>query len=552
MNYDRDNLKWNGWGWTDASFPLDDAPSFWSFLEDELDLDALPDTPSVPLDALDVPPSALSDTARRALAAHLAPERIQTDRYERVLHATGRSYHDLLRLRTARIETFPDVVVYPETHDEVMDVLAVAATHDLAVIPFGGGSSVVGGVDAVAGDRQGGIVTLDTTRMHALVDFDPTSRLATFQAGIYGPPLENALQTRGYTLGHFPQSFVFSTLGGWIAARSAGQFSDRYGKAEDFLTAARVATPHGTWSTPTVPASAAGPDFNQLVAGSEGSLGVITEATVRVHPQPAHERTAMVLFRSFRDGLAAARRLRQADGLPLAMIRLSDADETRFLLRFRGRSGPPSPLRRLVKTWLTAQGYTEAPCLMLVALAGSGGQVALGAARVLRIVQSEGGAFAGPYGDWRSGHYAMPYLRDDLMDRGVGVYTVETATRWSNVTALHQAIRAVVADHAAAEGFRCLTLAHTSHSYPDGACLYVTLIFPMDRTQPIAQWRALKTAVSDAIVEHGGTISHHHGVGRDHRPWMHAEKGAVGIDILRAAKAQLDPEGHLNPGKLLP
>ena len=550
MNYDRDNLKWNGWGWTDASFPLDDAASFWSFLRDELGPGALRNTPSVPLEALDVPPPALSDDAMETLTACLAPDRVMTDRHERVLHATGRSYHDLVRLRTARLDAFPDVVVYPNTHEETLDVLAFAASHDLAVVPFGGGSSVVGGVDAESGGHAG-TITLDTTRMRALVDFDPVSRLATFQAGIYGPPLEDALQSRGHTLGHFPQSFVFSTLGGWIAARSAGQFSDRYGKAEDFLAAARVATPHGTWSTPTVPASAAGPDLNQLIAGSEGGLGVITEATVRVRPQPAHERTAMVLFRSFHDGLAAARHLRQADGLPLAMIRLSDADETRFLLRFRG-GGSSSPLRRLLKRWLNARGYTEAPCLMLVTLAGSAGQVARGAARVLGIVQSAGGAFAGPYGDWRAGHYAMPYLRDDLMDRGIGVDTMETATHWSNVAPLHQAVRTAVANHAAEHGFRCIVLAHTSHSYPDGACLYITLIFPMDQAQPVAQWRALKTDISEAIVAHDGTISHHHGVGRDHRSWMHEEKGAVGLDVLRAAKGRIDPDGFLNPGKLIP
>jgi alkyldihydroxyacetonephosphate synthase len=551
MNYARENLKWNGWGWTDTSFPLEEAASFWTFLRDALGLDVLPETPSAPLDALDVPPSTLSNAARDVLAAQLDPDRVRTGRYERVLHATGRSYHDLLRLRTGRIEAFPDAVVYPETHDEVAAVLAVATQHNYAVVPFGGGSSVVGGVDAVAEDDQAGTITLDTTRMRALLHFEATSRLATFQAGVYGPLLEDALRSRGYTLGHFPQSFEFSTLGGWIAARSAGQFSDRYGKAEDFLAAARVATPRGTWSTHAVPASAAGPDLNQLIAGSEGGLGVITEATIRVRPHPDRERTFMVLFRTFDDGLHAARSLRHAEHLPLAMIRLSDADETRFLLQFRGNDTAPSALRRLFKRWLAARGYTDAPCLMLVALAGSGGHVAQGTARMLRIVRSAGGAFAGPYGDWRAGHYAMPYLRDDLMDRGIGVDTMETATRWSNVATLHRAVRSAVDAHAAERGVRIVVLAHTSHSYTDGACLYFTLLFPMHRARPVAQWRALKTTVSQTIVEHGGTISHHHGVGRDHRPWMDAEKGALGLDVLRAAKARLDPDGVLNPSKLI-
>jgi alkyldihydroxyacetonephosphate synthase len=549
MNYDRTHLKWNGWGWKTASFPLKDD-RFWPFLRDELDLDALPETPSVALEALDVPPPTLPDAARNALARRLDADRVRTSRYERVYHATGRSYHDLLRLRTGRIEAFPDVVVYPETHDEVLAVIDVAEQYNYALVPFGGGSSVVGGVDAVATSDQTGVITLDTTRMHQLVDFNPDDRLATFQSGVYGPMLEAMLQARGFTLGHFPQSFEFSTLGGWIAARSAGQFSDRYGKAEDFLVGARVATPQGTWSTAPLPASAAGPDLDQLIAGSEGGLGVITQATVQVHPEPAHEQTIMALFRSFEDGLTAARALRQADGLPLAMIRLSDADETRFLLRFRG-SDARSTARQLFKRWLAARGYADRPCLMLVGLTGGAWAVTEGLARVLRLVRSAGGAFAGPYADWRSGHYAMPYLRDDLMDRGIGVDTMETAIRWSHVAALHRSVRDAVMTHARAHGYRALVLAHTSHSYADGACLYFTLLFPMAIGREVAQWRALKTAVSQAIVDHGGTISHHHGVGRDHRPWMTAEKGPVGRRLLRAAKSELDPACILNPTKLV-
>lgn len=549
MLYDRAHLKWNGWGWNDASFSLDDD-HFWSFLRTELGLDAFRMTPSVTLDALDVPPSALTDTQRDALADRLSGQRVRTDRYERVYHATGRSYHDLLLLRSGRIETFPDVVVYPETHDEVRAVIDFAGTHGYALVPFGGGSSVVGGVDAIATNEQAGVITLDTTRMHALVDFDADSRLATFQAGIYGPLLEDMLQMRGYTLGHFPQSFEFSTLGGWIAARGAGQFSDRYGKAEDYLVAARVATPAGSWATAPVPASAAGPDLNQLIAGSEGGLGVITEATVRVCPQPPREYTAMLLFRSFGAGLTAARTLRQADGLPLAMIRLSDADETRFLLRFRG-SPSNSPMRRLFKKWLALRGFDEHPCLMLVGFTGGAGRVAWGLARGLRRARSAGGAFIGRYADWRRGHYAMPYLRDDLMDRGIGVDTVETAVRWSHVADVHRAVRTAVGEHADTHGYRCLVLAHTSHSYADGACLYFTLIFPMAGGRELAQWHALKTAVSQTIADCGGTISHHHGVGRDHRPWMRAEKGIVGQGVLHAAKTCVDPDGMLNPSKLV-
>lgn len=549
MKYDRRHLKWNGWGWTDQQFPLDRPEAFWRFLRDELDLDALPDTPSVPIDALTVPDTQLSPEQIDALETRCAPKRLCTDDYERIYHATGRSYHDLLRLRTGAIETFPDAVVYPEAHAEVEQIVAFANAHDLALIPFGGGSSVVGGVDATRAADQNGAITLDMMRMNRMLDLNPVTRTATFQAGIYGPELERQLQAEGHTLGHFPQSFHFSTLGGWIAARSAGQFSDRYGKAEDFLARARIVSPESTWSTSEVPASAAGPDLNAVVAGSEGTLGVITEATVHIHPTPPVERTYMVLFRHVSEGVHAVRRLRQDERLPLAMLRLSDAEETRFLLRFRG--GSSSLGQRLYKSVLGLRGYTERSALLLIGLTGSAGTVRRGTMRALRHCRDAGGAFAGPRSDWRSGHYAMPYLRDDLMDRGIGVDTMETATTWDNVLHLHQAVRRSAAQHAADAGYACTILGHISHSYPDGASLYVTLLFPIDQGNEIVQWRALKRAVSDAIVAHGGTISHHHGVGRDHRPWLERDKGAAAMGVVQAIKNQLDPNGTLNPGTLV-
>lgn len=549
MKYDRRHLKWNGWGWTDQQFSLDRPEALWHFLRDELHLDALPETPSVPLDALSPSEVRLTSKQIDALKARCAPDRVRTSAYERIYHATGRSYHDLLRLRTGAIDTFPDAIVYPETHREVEQIVAFADAHDLALIPFGGGSSVVGGVDPTCAADQKGTITLDMMRMNRMLDVNPVTRTATFQAGIYGPELERLLQAEGHTLGHFPQSFQFSTLGGWIAARSAGQFSDRYGKAEDFLARARIVSPDGTWSTSAAPASAAGPDLNAVVAGSEGALGVITEATVHIRPTPPVERTYMFLFRHVAEGVHAVRRLRQDERLPLTMLRLSDAEETRFLLRFR--SGGSSLGKRLYKAVLGLRGYTERPALLLVGLTGSAAAVRQGTMRILRHCRSAGGAFAGPRADWRSGHYAMPYLRDDLLDRGIGADTMETATSWDNVLHLHQAVRRSALHHADRAGYTCSVLGHISHSYPDGASLYFTLLFPMDREHAIDQWHALKQVVSDAIVAHGGTITHHHGIGRDHQPWLEREKGASAIGIVRAIKKQLDPNGTLNPGALV-
>ncbi len=549
MKYDRRNLKWNGWGWTDQQFPLDEPDALWSFLRDELDLDALPDTPAVPLDAIHVPSSRLSPTQRKDVTELFDTGHVRTSAYERLYHAAGRSYFDLVRLRTAQIDHFPDAVLYPSTQAEVERAVQFADTHDLALIPFGGGSSVVGGVEADRSADQAGVLTLDTMHLNRIRRLNPATRTATVEAGLYGPELERRLQAAGFTLGHFPQSFHFSTLGGWIAARSAGQFSDRYGKAEDFLAHATVVSPTGTWSTSSAPASAAGPDLNAIVAGSEGAMGVITQATVHIHPTPPVEKTYMILFRHVAEGVHAVRQLRQDEQLPLSMLRLSDAEETRFLMRLR--SGTSSLGARLYKAVLGLRGYTDRPALLLVGLTGAPGAVRRGTRRMLRLCRQAGGAFVGPRSDWRSGHYAMPYLRDDLMDRGIGVDTMETATTWGQVLHLHQAVRRAAARHAADAGYTCATLGHISHSYPDGASLYFTFLFPMDRGREQAQWRALKHTVSGTIVSHGGTISHHHGVGRDHRPWLERERGRPALDVVRAIKRQLDPHGTCNPGSLV-
>ena len=548
--HDRRTLKWNGWGWTQQQFTLDDPVAFWGFVRRELRTDRLPDTPPVDLDEATLPDVQLPPEIVQAIKGAFAPGQVQTSRFERAFHAMGRSYHDLIRLRAGRIESAPDVVVYPESHEDVERAVALAATHDLALIPFGGGSSVVGGVEAAPGTGQRGVITLDTSRMRQLLDLSAENRTATFQAGIYGPALEQRLQEEGFTLGHFPQSFEFSTLGGWIAARGAGQYSDRYGKAEDFLVQARVVSPQGAWRTSAAPASATGPDLNAVIAGSEGALGVITEATVDIHPAPATEKTYAFLFRHFASGLQAARELRQTASLPLTMLRLSDADETRFLQQFRGQ-GSSSLLRRLYKKWLTRRGFADEPALMMVGLAGDRWTVAEGAARALQLCVGHGGAFAGSHGDMRANHYRMPYLRDDLMDHGVGVDTMETATSWSNVRALHRGVRTAIRTHTAQSGTHCAVLSHLSHSYSDGACLYFTLIFPMAIGAEVEQWRALKSVVSEAILDGGGTLSHHHGVGRDHQPWLETERGALSVGIVRSTKSYLDPSGLMNPGTLI-
>ncbi len=552
MRYRRDALRWNGWGFLDEGFETKGRDAaVWAYVAEALGVPRLPSTPAPSLEETRLPASRLTAELREALVAALAQERVLETPRERAFHAHGRSYHDLLRLRSGALEHAPDVVVYPETEEEVSRVLALAEAHRFAVIPFGGGSSVVGGVDAVSGPGHAGVVTLDTTRLARVLDVDGISRTATIEAGIYGPALEEELGRRGFVLGHFPQSFEHSTLGGWIAARGAGQLSNRYGRADSMLVAATLATPRGLFATRAFPASAAGPDLNQLVAGSEGTLGVITKATMRVRPRPAERAIFAFLFKRFEDGVSAVRALAQAE-LGAAMMRLSDADETRFFGEFN-HVIDPSRVGSLAERALGLVGY-DAKCVLMVCVEGEADEVSAEVRAIRALARSRGGLYVGegPGRAWWKRRFAMPYLRDPLLDHGVGVDTLETATEWSNLPRLYEAVRGAIRGALEAGGRRAIVMTHLSHSYLDGASLYFTFLFLRDDARPIEQWRDVKAAASRAIVEHGGTISHHHGVGTDHAAFLEDEKGALGLDVLREARRALDPAGTMSPGKLVP
>jgi alkyldihydroxyacetonephosphate synthase len=505
-------------------------------------LDTLPDTPAVPLEAIALPESRLSSDTLQAVIALTAVDRVHTSAHERAFHARGKSYADLIQARAGALDPAPDAVVYPASADEVLALVQLAAREDIALVPFGGGSSVVGGVTPLRAEHRA-VITLDLTLLDQLLEIDETARVARIQAGMYGPALEAALQARGYTLGHYPQSFQFSTLGGWIAARGAGQQSNKYGKAERWLVSARLATANGFWDTEGFPASAAGPQLTALVAGSEGALGVITEATVRIQPVPEVRDYRGYMFQTFAQGVAAARALVQT-GVPTAMIRLSDEDETYF---FNGLQHPEE-----------AASITMRFCIMLVGIEGSAGHVEAVRAQSRALMEAHGGMHFGEDigARWYENRFGMPYLRDPMLDRGLAVDTLETATRWSNVETLHtavvEALNTAIATHPAAPGLRGTAFCHVSHTYPDGASLYFTFAFARCLTDPLAQWKAIKAAASEAILANGGTISHHHGVGTDHLPWMAREKGPVTSGLLQAIKREIDPQGIFNPGKLIP
>lgn len=556
MGIERGKMRWNGWGWAAHKDALARREDLWKFLADELGMPSLLATPPRSLDEIEIAPSRLSAADRAQFVVALGEDRVRDDKYERAFHALGQSYHDLLRLRAGDLSSAPDAVLYPRGLDEVLALLAYASDREIAVVPYGGGTSVVGGVIGAAGPFKA-VAAVDLSGMDRLIDMDTVARTATAEAGIYGPALEKALQAKGVTLGHYPQSFEFSTLGGWIAHQGAGQQSGGYGRAEDWLVAAKLATPRGLFATNGYPSSSAGPDLKNLIAGSEGTFGIITEATVRVHPVPEVTDYRGYLFRDFANGAAAIRQAVQ-EHLPVAMLRLSDAEETRFYRAYSALGKPQGLSQKLTAAYLKMREFTDSACAMIAGFEGDARTVAQSRKRFDAIAKKLGALSLGnkPGERWHEGRFHGPYLRDPMMDRGLGVDTLETATSWSKLDALYTAVRTAL-ENAIREtvprpGARGIVMCHISHAYPDGASLYFTYIFPRALDGDVAQWRKIKTAASEAIAANGGTISHHHGVGEDHLPWIAGEKGELGIEVLRAVKHALDPKGILNPGKLIP
>jgi alkyldihydroxyacetonephosphate synthase len=556
MSIERSKIRWNGWGWAAHDDAMAGREDVWRWLAGELGMPSLLATPARPLEEIALAPSRLTPAQRQCFASMLGADRIHDDKFERAFHARGKSYHDLLRLRAGDLSVAPDAILYPRGTEEVLRVLAFASDNEIAVVPFGGGSSVVGGVSAEANGFRA-VVSLDLSGMDAVGDIDPIAGTASVEAGIYGSALEKALQAKSLTLGHYPQSFEFSTLGGWIAHRGAGQQSNRYGKPEDWLVSAKLATPKGLLATEEFPASAAGPRLTDLVIGSEGAFGIVTEARIRVHALPEATGYSGYLFRDFASGITAVRQAVR-EQIPASMLRLSDAEETRFFRAYSAVGKERSLSGRLAQSYLDMRGIDARACALIASFEGFSHQVA-NAQRQFRAIARRLGAVslgAGPGRSWSKTRFHSPYMRDPMMDRGVGVDTLETAAIWTKLPSLYAAVRAALESaiaetvpHPSAKG---IVMCHLSHSYPDGASLYFTCIFPRALNGEIAQWQSIKTAASNAIVAHGGTISHHHGVGEDHLPWMTAEKSPLGIEVLRAVKRTLDPKGVLNPGKLLP
>lgn len=525
--------RWNGWGDESIDFALD--KNALAFLQCRIG------SGTAPMDAT------LDDVCRIIPPSRLKPHSaIDTTAQTRLLHGRGQSMQDWLRLRYGRIGALPDGVAFPESSEQVRELLDYAARCNAAVIPFGGGTSVVGHLNAPEGEQP--VLTINLSRLSRLLDIDQEAQLARFGAGVAGPDLEAQLRARGFTLGHFPQSFEYSTLGGWVVTRSSGQQSLRYGRIEQLFAGGRLEAPSGTLHIPPFPASAAGTDLREMVLGSEGRIGILTEATVRVTPVPAAESFHAVFFPTWDEAEQAIRALAQSK-LPLSMLRLSNASETLTTLTLAGHR----KLIGLMEGYLRWRGCERDKCLLLMGVTGGKAMHRATLDEALRLARTHKGVHVGrAIGNrWKANRFRSVYLRNSLWQQGYAVDTVETAVTWPMVERMMRAVEQAAANALALEGEKVHAYTHLSHVYPTGASVYSTFVYRLsgEFEQDHARWRRLKTMVSRAIVANGGTISHQHGVGADHAPFLAAEKGELGIGALRSLYRHFDPQGMMNPGK---
>lgn len=528
--------RWNGWGEDGTIFEL---PARARAMLAELVGEATP-----PRDA------ALGDVVARVPPSRL-PEHplVSVEPEARVRHCRGQSLPDWVAMRSGEIEAFSDGVATPRDDAEVRDLIRYCRDAGVKLIPYGGGTSVLGHVTPLRGDAP--VLTLDLgAHLTALRELDSNALLATFGAGVAGPRLEAQLRERGFTLGHYPQSFELSTLGGWVVTRSAGQQSLHYGRIEDVFMGGRLESPEGTLEMLPVPASAAGPDLREMVLGSEGRFGVLTEATVRVSPLPELEEFHAVFFPDWERALAATRDMAQAR-LPLSMLRLSTPVETATTLALAGHGWLVAGLERL----LSLRGIGGEKCLLLIGATGGRAVARAALQEALNLADAGDGWHLGQSMGraWRKNRFHAPYARNTLWDAGYAVDTLETAIDWTGVSALVEAIETALRSALDEEGEKVHVFTHLSHLYPTGSNIYTSYIFRLAPTPgaTLERWRKLKRAASRAIVDHRGTISHQHGVGTDHREYLPLETGDLGVAAVRDLCRRFDPEGLMNPGKLV-
>jgi len=549
-------MKWWGWGEPGVSFTNEDKPDLGPFIARMLEIDVERVTARpIAFEELDVPEPSLGDALRAALETAVGAEHVSSDAHDRVVHARGKSLRDLVRHRSGDIGRVPDVVVRPASEDEVAAVLQAVVDEDAVLVPFGGGTNISGGLEA-PDDEGRTVVSLDMARLSRVIEIDAASRLARVEAGAFGPELERRLNERGWTIGHFPDSFTHSTLGGWIATRSSGMQSDKYGDIAEITRAVRVVTPAGVLATRPVPHASTGPSLREMVLGSEGRLGVITEATVQVHRLAERREILGYLFPDWPRAVAAMRAIAESEARP-SVTRVSDARETQFSFATKKTPTVVDRLqsRALATVLRRVKGFDlEQMCLSFIGYEGSPAHVSAQRELVGRIVARHGGLCVGrgPGELYDQKKFDTPYIRDYLLDRGALADVSETSAPWSALPVLYD--RVVEAAYGAFAGLGApgYVMCHLSHSYHSGACLYFTFALkPSGTREPIEEYDVVKSAIQQAFVDAGATLSHHHAVGTEHARWLEEDVSPAGVAILEALFDGVDPGANLNPGKIV-
>ena len=555
MEADIRHMKWWGWGYEDVTFDDSTKPELWPYLKRELGVDEIRWEKPVAFEDVTLPEQKNNEAFLAAIGAELGEGQVVDDKKSRLVHAAGKSFRDLWLMRHGQVQFAPDCVVYPDTEEDVALVVRAAHEHGVVLVPFGGGSNIAGCL--VPSDRGGRmVVSLDMCRMHRVLEVDRYSLTARIQPGVYGQHLEDQLAEHGVTLGHFPDSFLHSTLGGWVATRSAGMQSDIYGKIEDMVISLRMVTPSGTIITRTVPKSSNGIDIKHLCIGSEGILGVITEVVVQVHHKPEKEDWYGWLFPDFKSGLDAIHECHRADCMP-TVTRLNDPKKTALSFAFKHpKTGIKDKIAKAFKWYIGNVKKIDFNqcCLMVVKYEGTPQAFNRIKNRVTAIYKKHRGVCLGaePGRSFAKVKFDFPHLRDYVMDRSIMADVSETATTWDNLRTLHESGLADVEQAIKDTGVDAWVGCHLSHSYRTGASLYFTFGCLQREGREIEQYLYVKKAAEDAFMKNGGTLSHHHAVGTEHLPWVEEDLSPTGLKAVKALKAGLDPNDIMNPGKIIP
>ncbi len=547
--------KWWGWGEEGGhEFSFADKPKFAPFVLERLGVDVTKRTPERrDLASLDVPASQIDPGLRATIEQAIGAEYVVDDAETRVVHAFGRGVRDLVRIRRGQLGRLPDVVVYPGSEEDVVAIVDAACEADAVVIPYGGGSNIVGALEALP-DETRNVISINMGRLNKVLEIDEASGLARIQAGVLGPDMETQLNARGWTLGHFPDSFLWSTLGGWIATRSSGMQSDKYGDIADLTRGLRMVMNKQVLVLRPLPSYSSGPSVREMVIGSEGRLGIITEAWVHVHRLPEVREIQAYFFETYDKGISAMEELAASDAAP-SITRVMDPNETLFSMANGKKSSRLGHLmNRAVQELMSRKGWDlDKICLAFVGFEGTPVHVRYEKSQVSKVFSRYGGLGVGkgPGALYDQKKFDVPYIRDFLLDMGIPADVSETATPWSRLKEMYEGTVAAAEKAFAAAGVKGFIMCHLSHSYHSGACQYFTFAINDASEQNMEKYDLVKQAIQQSFMDHGGTVSHHHGVGEEHSPWMEQDISPAGVSIQRALFDGVDPKHNFNPGKIV-